>query len=182
MTTTKLVTAEDLWRMPDDGYRYDLIKGELIRMTPPGEEHGQVSMDLGGSVWSFVRERDLGRVYAAETGFLLDEDPDVLMGPDVAFVAKGSLPVTRDRRKYLRVVPDLAVEIISPTDRLAAVRRKVAIYLEYGARLVWMVNPRRRTVTVFRPDRAEHLLTIKDELDGEDVLPGFRLPVAAIFE
>ena len=181
MATTKLVSAEDVWRMPDDGHRYDLIRGELIRMAPAGEEHGEIALEFGSEIRNFVRERQIGKVYAAETGFLLAEKPDVLMGPDVAFVRADRLPPDRDRTRYLRVAPDLAVEIVSPTDRRRDVMSKVESYLAYGVRLVWVVHPRRRTVTAYRPDGTVRVYREQDELDGEDVLPGFRLRVGNLF-
>jgi Uma2 family endonuclease len=181
MTATKLMTAEELFLMPDDGFLYDLIDGELVRMMPPGGGHGKTTFDLAWHIASFVRPCGLGTVFAAETGFVLRRNPDVVLGPDIAFVRTDRLPADRVPEAYVELAPDLAVEVISPSERRGQVMRKVRKYLEGGVRLLWLVNPRRRTVTVYTPGVEPRILTDTDELDGGDVLPGFRLAVAAIF-
>jgi len=181
MTTTRLYTVEDIAALPDDAHRYDLIRGELVCMPPAGYEHGSVAMSIGARIWNFVREHGLGTVFAAETGFILRRDPDSLLAPDVAFVRAGRLDHERDRQGFARIAPDLAVEVISPSERAGKIRDKVEEYLATGVRLLWLLNSRRRTVTVHAPGRAPRILTEQDELDGEDVLPGFRLRVADIF-
>jgi len=181
MTATKLVTAEELFRMPDDGFLYDLIDGELVRMTPPGGGHGKTTFDLAWHIASFVRPRGLGTVFAAETGFVLRRNPDVVLGPDIAFVRADRLPAARVPETYIELAPDLAVEVTSPSERRGQITRKVRKYMEGGVRLLWLVNTRRRTVTVYAPGVEPRLLTEADELDGGDVLPGFRLPVATVF-
>lgn len=182
MATTRVITAEDLWRMQDDGCRYDLIRGELIRMAPAGGEHGETAGEFGRQIGNFVHHQRLGRVYAAATGFLLARDPDVVMGPDVAFVRADRLPPRALRRGYIPVAPDLVVEVTSPRDRRRAVMAKVQAYLEHGVRLVWLVDPRRRTITAYRPAGVVRVFHEQDELDGEDVLPGSHLRVASIFD
>ena len=181
MATTRWVTVEDVERLPDDGYRYDLIDGELIRMTPAASGHGEVAFEIAWHLGTFVRPRRLGRIYAAETGFILRRNPDVILGPDVAFVREERIPADHDPDHFLPLAPDLAVEVISPSERRGQITRKVRTYLEGGVRLLWLVNPRRRTVTVYSPGAEPRVLTGADELDGGDVLPGFRLPVTAIF-
>lgn len=182
MTSARIYTAKDLEELPDDGNRYDLIKGELICMAPAGGEHGEVSMEVGGELRAFVRQHQLGRVYAAETGFLLSSDPQVVLAPDVAFVRADRLPPREDRRGFMPIAPDLVVEVVSPHDRYSDVRLKIDTYLEYGVRLVWVLEPRRRTVTIHRPNGTTTVLAGKDALDGEDVLPGFQVSVAALFD
>jgi Uma2 family endonuclease len=179
---SKLVTAEELARMPDDGYRYDLIGGVLLKMCPASFEHGWLAAQIAALLWNFVRPRRLGIVVGAETGFLLARDPDHVLGPDVAFVRAERLPPRRERRRYLPLAPDLAVEIVSPSDRTRTVIDKVMEYLDYGVRLVWVVYPVRQMVMVWNGDRTGRLLGEHDELDGGDVLPGFRVRVGDLFE
>jgi Uma2 family endonuclease len=179
--TTKLMTAEELERLPDDGRRYELVRGVLVEMTPAGGWHGENSSEISWHINSFVRPRGLGRVYVSETGFVLARDPDIVRAPDVAFVASDRLPPVRDREGYLPLAPDLAVEVVSPYDRQSDVTDKLLEYLDAGTRLIWVVEPRRRTVTVWTPDRTARILAESDELDGGEVLPGFRLSIAEIF-
>lgn len=182
MATTRLITADDLWRMPDDGYRYDLVQGELIRMAPAGGEHGEIANEVGRRIGNYVREHGLGRVFGAETGFLLARDPDVILGPDAAFVRTDRLPPPDQRRGFVPVAPDLAVEIVSPGDRRGEIQRKVNAYLAAGVPQVWTIYPRRRTVHVHGSGQPVRVLSAHDTLDGEEILPGFQLPVAALFE
>jgi Uma2 family endonuclease len=181
MEGTKLVTAEELERMRDDEHRYDLIRGELICMSPTGEEHGEIAGNIAGPMWSHVRATRLGKVYIAEVGFVLARNPDVVLAPDVSFVRADHLDPERDRRRFVQTAPDFAVEVVSPTDRAAYVSAKVREYLDAGTQLLWVVETGRRIVTVFTRDGASHVLTEQDTLDAGDVIPGFRLAVRDIF-
>jgi Uma2 family endonuclease len=178
---TALMTAEDLAALPDDHHRYDLIRGELVRMAPSGGDHGRIAIGIGARVWLFVTQHKLGAVYAAETGFTLARNPDSVLGPDVAFIREDRLPPWAEQQGFPEVAPDLVVEIVSPSDRANEVTDKVMEYLDAGVKLVWVVHPRQRIVTVYTPDRIAHILREEDELDGGDVLPGFRLLVEEIF-
>lgn len=179
MVTTKAITADELEQMDLGDGRYELIHGELVEMTPAGGEHGAVGMDFGAHVWNFVRERRLGKVYNADTGFRLG--PKLILVPDVAFVRADRVPPASEHRKILRFAPDLVVEVASPTDRPGAIAAKIADWLDAGVRLLWLVHPPARTVTVYAPGRPERVLREGDVIDGEDVLPGFRLAVAELF-
>ncbi|MGH2532050.1 MAG: Uma2 family endonuclease [Thermomicrobiales bacterium] len=181
-TTTKLVTARDLERLEDDDHRYDLIEGVLYRMPLANFEHGAVSGDLQARIWKFVGRHKLGVVLAAETGFFLKQYPDTVLGPDVAFVRTARLPPRETWRKgFPELAPDLVVEVVSPSESGPSVARKVAAYLAAGVVLVWTLDARRQTIGVHRAGEAPRTLHVGDVLDGEDVLPGFRLPVAEIF-
>ena len=175
----RLMTAEELLRLPDDGLRHELVRGELRTMSPPGFEHGEVAGDFYGSLWQYVRARQLGRV-VGEVGFLLATGPDLVRAPDVAFVRRDRLPDVRVRG-YWPGAPDLVVEVISPNDLYTEVDEKVAEWLEHGTRLVFVVNPQRRTVAVHRPGQPVGILGVEDVLDGEDVVPGRTLPVRDLF-
>jgi Uma2 family endonuclease len=181
VTSTKLMTAEELEAMPDDGNTYELVRGALVLMSPAGGLHGRIESRLGRYMDIHVFENDLGAVFTGDTGFILARDPDTVRGLDIAFVRKDRLPADEEQEGFLALAPDLAVEVISPSDRMSDVLDKVAEYLDAGTRLVVLVVPRRKELMVYGADRSVRVLTVKDTFDGGDVLPGFRLPVAAIF-
>lgn len=178
---TKSVTADELLKMPDDGLRYELIEGELRPMPPAGHDHGRIGMDLGAPLHRFVTINRLGKVYAAETGFLLRVNPDTVRAPDLAFVRQERVEQVGRTKGYFPGAPDLAVEVVSPNDTVSEVEEKVQEWLEYGTRLVWVVSPKLRTVTVYRSLTDARILTEKDILDGGDVIPGFQIAVAELF-
>lgn len=181
--STKLMTADELLQLPRGmGKVYELVNGELITMAPAGPEHGGISMDVGGFLHHFVRQYKVGKVFAAETGFIIRCNPDTVRAPDAAFVSNERLEkYGMPQRGYYPVAPDLAVEVLSPDQSQNDIDSKIDDYFEGGARLVWVVNPRRKTVMVYRSPQEVRLLTAKDSLDGEDVLPGFTCPLADIF-
>ena len=175
---TQPVTADQLFDMPDDGNRYELVKGELRMAPPPGEEHGEITMNLAAPLHQHVKRKKLGVVFAAETGFRLESDPDTVRAPDIAFVRAERAERTE---RYLSGSPDLVVETLSPSDRISEVEEKVAAWLEGGAGLVWIVSPKLHTITVYRSLTEIVTLTEKDTLDGGDVVPGIEIKVAEIF-
>lgn len=177
----RLMTAEELWRMPDDGMRHELVRGELRTMPPSGFEHGEFTGEFDTSLRSHVRASRLGRVVAGETGFKLTQDPDTVRAPDIAFVSNERLAGLGRVRGYFPGAPDLAVEVISPHDLYTEVEEKIAEWLEHGTRMVCVVNPRRRSVAVHRPGQPVRTLGMDDVLDGEDVVPGWRLSVRDLF-
>lgn len=179
--TTQLMTAEELIKLPRGKFRYELIKGELITMSPAGSEHGAVIMNLGGPLSVYVKTNNLGVVFGAETGFKLASNPDTVRAPDIAFVRRERIPPTGIPKGYWPGAPDLAVEVVSPGDTVYEVDEKVAEWLAAGASAVWVVNPKRRTVTIHRSLKDVVTLAEGDELDGQDVVPGFRCQVAEIF-
>lgn len=180
-TRDKTYTADDLWTLSHApqyaNKRLELIDGELYEMTPAGGEHGEITMELGARVRNHVRERRLGRVTAAETGYKLSEI--TTLAPDIGFIAADRAP-ERLPKGYIPLAPDLAVEVVSPSDRAADVQHKVQMYLQFGVKLVWVVYPDTRSVMVHTGQGAI-TLTADDTLDGGDVLPGFTLAVKAIF-
>jgi Uma2 family endonuclease len=180
-STTQLTTAEDLLHMPDDGMRYELVRGTLITMPPAGNIHGNQTMRLGWRLAQHVEANHLGIVFAAETGFKLASDPDTVRGADIAFVSKTRLEAVGAVEGYWPGAPDLAVEVISPSDTYTSVEEKVAEYLQTGARAVWVVNPRRHTITVYSSLSDITILTEHDTLEGGDIIPGFRCRVSEIF-
>ena len=158
-----------------EGYEY--IKGELIPMAPTSVEHGDISMNLITPLNGHVRANQLGRVYAPDTGFQVG---DRFLIPDIAFISTDNRPT--DRSKAFKVPPDLAVEVVSPSDTLNRIQEKVFAYLEAGTQLVWLLEPRSKTVTVYRSETDITLLTRNDTLSGEEVVEGFTCQVAELFE
>ncbi len=179
-TTTPLLTAEDLLRIPNDGYRYELVRGELRKMSPPGIRHAQIVGNLAQALGVFVKANRLGIMLAGDPGFTLARNPDIVLAPDVGFVRADRLtagvPVG-----FWQGAPDLAVEVISPGDTVHEVEEKVADWLTLGCRMVVIVSDKKRTVTVHRPGQSPRFLSGNEILDGEDVVPGFRLPLTDIF-
>ncbi len=176
---TNLMTAEELTKLPRGSFRYELIKGELLTMSPAGEEHGAVIVNLTVPLAQHVKAFDLGVVYGAETGFKLASNPDTVLAPDIAFIRRervGSIS-----KGYRKGTPDLAVEVISPGDGKSKIKEKVELWLQAGALGVWVVNPQTRMVAVHRLNTEPRLLSQEDELTGDDLVPGFRFPVSEIF-
>jgi Uma2 family endonuclease len=176
---TKLVTAEELLAMPAEDAVIELIDGEIKRMSPAGFQHGNIVMLIGISLGSYVRERRLGKVTAAETGFILRRNPDTVRAPDVAFVRKERLvPVTG----YFPGPPDLAVEVISPNDTYSEVNTKVLDWLRSGVRLVIVVDPSKQVADIHRSLTETQHIDIDGALDGGEVVPGWTLPLRELFE
>ena len=179
-TKRRITTAEELFNMPDDGYRYELVRGKLRKMAPTGGEHADISADIHISLGVYVRENRLGRTRIAEPGFILERDPDSVRAPDIAFVGQERIEAIGKTTRYWPEAPDLAIEVISPNDRYSEVNEKVADYLAAGTRMVVVVNPRNRTVNVHTPDNTI-TLEMGDTLDGGEVVPGWQMPVADMF-
>lgn len=177
----KVMTADELFRLPDDGMRHELVRGELRTMAPAGAEHGAISSRIDRSLGSYVEAHGLGEVLIADPGFRLETDPDTVRAPDVAFIQRDRLLQGGLPRGFFPGAPDLAVEVISPTDLYTEVDEKVAEWLERGARAVLVVNPRRRTVAVHRQDQPLSVLGEQDVLELPDLVPGWSLPVGKLF-
>jgi Uma2 family endonuclease len=180
-TTMRAMTPAELEAMDPDGERYELIRGELREVPGEGLRHGGVTSGLSARLGIHVRDRVLGDVFLPNTRFVFATKPPSVMAPDVAFVRADRLPPGELPAGFGQMAPDLAAEVVSPSQYEPEVLGRVAIFLESGVRLVWVLRLVQRTVTVFRPDAPERILTINDELDGADVVPGFRLPLTAIF-
>ena len=180
-TKSGLVTAQELWDLPEDGYRYELVRGELIKMAPAGAEHGDIGAVVLGDLIYHVRANSLGKVYNAETGFLIGADPDYVRAPDVAFVRQERVEAAGRVTGYFPGAPDLAIEVISPNDRYSDVEEKVADWLAAGTSMVVLLNPRNHTASVRLPGQSPVILTEQDTLDGGEVVPGWRMAVKEIF-
>ena len=181
-TEVQLITADELLTLPGNEFRYELVKGELKKMSPAGHEHGRIVMHLAAPLAQHVKAKQLGEVYAAETGFKLESNPDTVRAPDIAFIVASRVRAVGDTRGYWPGAPDLAVEVLSPNDRVYEIEEKVSQWLLAGSRQVWVVSPKLRTVTIYFSTGDIHVLTDKDRLEGADVVPGFDLPVVELFE
>jgi Uma2 family endonuclease len=168
-----MITAAELERLTPPGKQTELLQGRLVVREPPGTWHGAVSARLTTRIGSFVERNGLGLVLGQDTGFKIASDPDTVRAPDVAFVARERSDSIPDRG-YAALAPDLLVEIVSPDDRPGEVLGKVGDWLEAGTRLIGVVDPQRQEARVYRADGSVSILARQDELDGEDVLPGFR--------
>jgi Uma2 family endonuclease len=180
-TTPTLTTADELFLMPDDGFRYELVKGELRRMPPAGGEHGAVAINSAVMIAQFVKARGLGVVFAADTGFKIASEPDTVRVPDLAFVRRERIADGGIPREFWPGAPDLAVEVISPGDTYTEVEEKVHDWLNAGALMVLVLNQRTHTVTIYTSHTDVVRLTTADTLDGGEVLPGFTCRVAELF-
>lgn len=176
------MTAEDLLRMPRDGFRYELIRGHLRKMAPAGHIHGRVALNISTPLDVYVRTNSLGAVFAAETGFKLETNPDMVRAPDISFISRERLELEDVPKGYWAGAPDLAVEVLSPNEVHSEVEEKVSDWIRGGARMVVIVNPRLRSVIVYRSQSDISTLTERDVLDGQDVIPGWHLPVQQILE
>jgi Uma2 family endonuclease len=181
LTATKAVTADELWAMPDDGWRYELVKGELIRMSPTGQEHGALTLNLAAPLHAYIKANKLGVLCGTDTGFVLSRDPDTVRAPDIAFIGLERYEKVGRTSKYWEGAPDLAVETLSPNDTVREVEEKVTDWLEAGTRMVWVVSPKLRTVTVYKSAIDIQVITENERISGDEVIPGFLMPVAEIF-
>jgi Uma2 family endonuclease len=181
-TTTQLLTAEQLLDMPkEDTWRCELVEGVLIKMSPAGFEHGDIAVNVAAMLWQHVKTHKLGKVLAAETGFKVATDPDTVLAPDAAFIRQEAFDRVGMTKSFWPGAPDLAVEVMSPDDTVRKTDEKAKSWLSHGARMVWVVNPRRRTVSVFRAGEETVVLSGGDVLDGLNVVPGFSCRVDEIF-
>ena len=182
MTTQKtLLTADefvDLYRHRDG--KFELVRGEVIEMEPPGEEHGEVALNIGSSFHGYSRQSGAGRA-GVETGHRLESDPDTVRGPDVYFSRSRRLGGRERGAGFVAGAPDIAVEVVSPYDAEAKVARKVGEYLAAGALRVWAVYPASRRVVAHRADGGAVCYAGDDVITDEELLPGFSLPLADIF-
>jgi len=185
-----LLTAEDLWKRADDGYRYELVKEELRRMPPAGFEHRIRAAKIGRHLDAHVEKYKLGYVCGAETGFKISQNPDTVRAPDAALVRQAALAQQGVPKGYWEGAPDLAVDIISPNDTYAEVTEKIGAWFTAGCAMVWVLNPRQETVEVHRPIEAasqptstycKTVLTGNDTLDGADVVEEFQCQIQDIF-
>ena len=184
MTTTKrkLLTAEDLLELHSKGIKGELIRGVFCETVSAGIEPGEIAANYTGEIRSFIRPSKLGRVFTSDSGIRLERGPDTVREPDVGFISANKLPLGTRVTGYSEVVPDLVVEIVSPSDTVREINDRAHMWLRHGVGMVWVTYPDTRTVDVYRQDGPTITLYEDDTLDGAPVLPGFTLPVREVFE
>lgn len=180
MSVTRLLTVEDVERDPPAG-EWELIDGVVVPLSPASPISSRIGARLLVMVSIHVDRDNLGVVYNAEGGFKLFPDRETLRAPDVSFVRADRAPRGADELRFARLAPDLAIEVLSPSDSRKAALDKGMMYIEAGVRLVWLVDPMRRIVVVLSPEEVPVTLREDDVLDGGGVLPGFAVQVAEIF-
>jgi Uma2 family endonuclease len=175
------MTAEQLAAQPDDGKRYELVRGELRTTSPNGSEHGRIAANVLLSLAQHVKQKKLGTVYAAETGFLLGTGPDTVRAPDVAFVRKERLDELGPVAGYLPLAPDFVAEVVSPNDSYSQVKDKALAWIDAGVPMVLVVDPVTRTVQLYRSADDIVSLNCQQQLDASDIVSGWSLAVGDIF-
>ncbi|MFT4040157.1 MAG: Uma2 family endonuclease [Thermomicrobiales bacterium] len=179
MGATRISIAEFEATCGDD--RVELVDGVVVQMPAGSAWSSSISISVMMQVYPYVRERELGRVYAANCGFVLFPDRATVVAPDGAYVREDRAPQGKAREHFVNVPPDLALETLAPADRAEDMAVRIALYQEAGVPLVWVADPEAEPITVFALDQSPRTLGVGDELDGGDVLPGFRVAVAEIF-
>lgn len=170
----------DLERLSANGRRFELVRGELIEMSPTGFPHGIYTNRLASRVSVFAEDNDLGLCPSAETGFRIAQVPETVLAPDWAFVAKDRVPEPFPEG-YLDLAPDIVLETVSPSDTAREVAQKVALWLSAGVRVVWVLDPRTKTLAVHRVGRETIILSASATLTEDELLPGFSFPIKRLF-
>jgi len=185
-TMTRLVTADELLVMPHrdehgNDCRLDLVRGEVIKKALFSPLHGVLCVEIAAAIGAFVEANDLGAVFGTGTGFIVEQNPDTVLGIDVSFVSHKKLREIENFDEFCSFAPDLAVEVLSPGDTAGEIDEKMTFYFAAGARAVWLFNPKRRTAVVYSSPSEARTLKEQDTLDGGDVLPGFELKLSELF-
>jgi Uma2 family endonuclease len=178
-TSTALMTAEELIRLPRGYFRAELINGELITMPLPRVPHGRAATRLGMSLGQFILDHDLGETYITDVGCQLTRNPDTVVAPDVSFVSKERLKQAGDVTGYWQGPPDL--EVYSPGYRPGKVSKRISRLFSCGTKQVWIVDLKHSTVTVYRSPSDTTTFSGSDYLEAQDLFPGFRLSLDRIF-
>ena len=174
-------TAEQLSLMPDDGNRYELIEGELIMMSPAGGRHGRIAARFNKLLAIHVDDHELGATFAAETGFLIAQNPDTVRAPDGAFVKQEKMETQVDDSGFLPFAPDLAAEVVSPNDSFASVETKAFTWLDAGTQLVLILEPESKTAHLYRSRTEIAIYQVGEEINAADVVAGWHVAVSEIF-
>jgi Uma2 family endonuclease len=182
---SKLFTAEEFYdwvHQPENrDRRFELEAGEVIEMPPPGEVHGAVCANCTGILWNYSRQKRRGYVCSNDTGIILERDPDTVRGADIALYLDNRA-LSELSSKYAAYLPALAVEVLSPTDRIGKMLKRIHLFLAKGVQMVWLLDPESRSITVWQQGQTNHVVfEIGEELQGFALLPDFRCAVADFF-
>jgi len=177
--TAALMTADQLLHVSIPGKRVELVRGALIVREPPGYQHGRVVAELALQLGNHLRATRIGQITVGDTGFKIATNPDTVRGADIAFINGDRVPAP-GTVGFPTMGPDVVVEVLSPHDRPGETLAKVGDWLEAGTKLVWVIDPERRAARVYRQDGTETSINAEEQLEGEDVLPGFSCPLTAI--
>jgi len=180
--TPQLVTANELFALPSDGFRYELVDGVLHMMSPAGGRHGRLANRIAWILSNHVERHQLGVVFAAETGFLIRTDPDTVLAPDVAFVRQSRFETIQDESRYLPLAPDLAIEVLSPGDRSIRVEAKILAWLDAGCRMVLVVDPEAETIQACRSRHQRQIYAQGETIDCNQAVPNWHLEVSQVFK
>jgi Uma2 family endonuclease len=179
--TETLLTGEELLAMGDIG-PCELIEGRLVKMSPTGDPHGGYESNFDEYLKAFIRKHRLGKLRVGEVGIYIRRNPDTVRAADVIFISNERYAKRQRKEGYLEVAPELVVEIMSPDDRWIDVTAKLRDYFSIGVKLVWVADPADRTVYAYRSMTEVRAFSSADTLTSDDILPGFSVPVAALFE
>ena len=177
----RLTTADELFRTPADGYRYELIEGKLSMMSPAGGRHGRIAFRIARLLDIHVEQQQLGVVFAAETGFLLSSAPDTVLAPDVAYVERSRHESLNDPVAYIPLAPDLAIEVLSPSDRFSRVESKSFAWLDAGSKLVLLVDPETESIHAYRSRKQIEVFQRHETIDCSDAVPGWSVTIEQVF-
>lgn len=179
-TAEQLLTGDEFYALGDIR-PCELVQGRVVPMSPPSYEHGEIEFTFGSIIRAFVREHRLGRVSGGEAGVYVSRDPDTVRGVDIMFISHERY-ARRSSAAFLDVAPDLVVEVLSPGNTMSEMMQNLGEYFGIGVRLVWLVDPKTRSVYAYRSLNDIRTFAEADDLPGDDVLPGFAVPVATLFE
>ncbi|MFC1759022.1 Uma2 family endonuclease [Planctomycetota bacterium] len=181
-TIPHLTTADELFAQPADGYRYELVAGELRMMSPAGGRHGRVALRIAQLLANHVEEHQLGVVFAAETGFRIAQDPDTVLAPDVAFVSQSRYDQIDDDVSFLPVAPDFVAEVTSPNDRFSRVESKALAWLDAGTKLVLLVDPESQNIHAYKSRHDIHVHESGETIDCTNAVKKWTLEVERVFQ
>jgi len=182
MTTKTLMTAEELLAQSEQFGPCELVRGEIVPMTPAGPEHSGVAFNTGFLLSSWARHTRWGRVWGGETGLVTEHDPDTVRGADVVCISYTRCPKGQRPESFLAIPPELVVEVVGKRQSWRHVVHKVGEYLGFGVERIWVIDPKNQTVHVYRPDEEPKVFTAEDTLTDKQVLPEFSCKVAEFFE
>ena len=180
--TVALLTAEEFARLPEDGRRTELVRGEVLEMNVPVPRHGEVCLNLGAALKSYLKTNSVGRVASNDAGILTERNPDSVRGPDLFFISNARLPGRHLPTEYLSMAPEIVFEVLSPTDRWADVFRKTGEYLAAGVEIVCVIDFDDESVHLYFDRKPEVVLRSGGLLEFPEHLPGFSLPLTELFE